>query len=181
MSPTIRIDEDVYEALKNRAEPFTDTPNSVLREVLGLATASDTGNSETTAGERPPAREGGAGLRSPQRSRSTRSKKVRKEEKRSRAATGTILRGEEYEAPILESLVARRGRAPSAEVMEELGERLHGKLMDKDHEVLDSGQVRWRNRAQFVRLRLVERGDMVKGSPRGIWEITEQGRQRVNG
>jgi uncharacterized protein (DUF4415 family) len=34
--PTIRVDEDVYEHLKREAEPFVDTPNSVLRRVLEL-------------------------------------------------------------------------------------------------------------------------------------------------
>lgn len=36
MTPTIRIDHDVYEALRNAAEPFVDTPNSVLRRLLQL-------------------------------------------------------------------------------------------------------------------------------------------------
>src|SRR4051812_6227175 len=34
--PQIRIDDDVYRALQGRAEPFTDTPNDVLRRVLGI-------------------------------------------------------------------------------------------------------------------------------------------------
>ncbi|MEU0472901.1 hypothetical protein ACFW5S_04920 [Streptomyces olivaceus] len=36
MSPTIRVDKEVYEALQQRAEPFVDTPNSTLRRILGL-------------------------------------------------------------------------------------------------------------------------------------------------
>ena len=36
MSPTIRIDDEVFAALKAKAEAFVDTPNSVLREVLEL-------------------------------------------------------------------------------------------------------------------------------------------------
>lgn len=34
--PTIRIDEEVYSWLKSQAEPFEDTPNSVLRRLAGL-------------------------------------------------------------------------------------------------------------------------------------------------
>jgi hypothetical protein len=34
MSPVIRIDDEVYAALKQRAEPFEDTPNSVLRRLV---------------------------------------------------------------------------------------------------------------------------------------------------
>ncbi|MGC0375785.1 hypothetical protein [Streptomyces sp. SAI-229] len=36
MSPTIRVDDEVYEELQKRATPFVDTPNSTLRRVLGL-------------------------------------------------------------------------------------------------------------------------------------------------
>ncbi|MGW5215418.1 restriction system modified-DNA reader domain-containing protein [Streptomyces sp. NPDC004051] len=36
MSPTIRVDSEVYEELQKRAKPFVDTPNSTLRRVLGL-------------------------------------------------------------------------------------------------------------------------------------------------
>src|SRR5438876_497382 len=34
--PTIRIDDEVYERLKKEAEPFVDTPNSVLRRMFEL-------------------------------------------------------------------------------------------------------------------------------------------------
>lgn len=36
MSRTIRVDDEVYTQLQSRAEPFVDTPNSVLRRLLGL-------------------------------------------------------------------------------------------------------------------------------------------------
>lgn len=36
MAPTIRVDDDVFSALQKRAKPFVDTPNSVLRRLLGL-------------------------------------------------------------------------------------------------------------------------------------------------
>jgi hypothetical protein len=34
--PTIRVDDEVYERLQRQAKPFVDTPNSVLRKLLGL-------------------------------------------------------------------------------------------------------------------------------------------------
>ena len=40
MTPTVRVDEEVYEQLKAHAEPFVDTPNSVLRRLLGLVPAA---------------------------------------------------------------------------------------------------------------------------------------------
>jgi 5-methylcytosine-specific restriction protein A len=36
MSPTIRVDEEVYTWLQKQARPFEDTPNSALRRVAGL-------------------------------------------------------------------------------------------------------------------------------------------------
>ncbi|QUX31189.1 hypothetical protein KGD83_12250 [Nocardiopsis akebiae] len=43
MSNVIRVDAEVYAALQERAQPFVDTPNDVLRRVLGLDTlASNT-------------------------------------------------------------------------------------------------------------------------------------------
>ena len=35
--PVIRVDEEVWKELQRRAEPLVDTPNSVLRRILGLA------------------------------------------------------------------------------------------------------------------------------------------------
>ena len=44
MVPTLRVDDDVYEYIQQKAEPFTDTPNSVLRRLFGLDEATiDTG------------------------------------------------------------------------------------------------------------------------------------------
>ena len=36
MSPTIRIDDEVYKWLQSQAIPFDDSPNSVLRRIAGL-------------------------------------------------------------------------------------------------------------------------------------------------
>lgn len=36
MPPTIRIDEDVFRVLQREAQPLVDTPNDVLRRLLGI-------------------------------------------------------------------------------------------------------------------------------------------------
>ena len=178
MSPTIRIDEDVFEELKKHAEPFVDTPNTVLRRLLSLrdgayeltdgAVEIDT-ESEETASEAPD-RQG----------RGTRQRRRRTKPKRApRAKTGSILHESAYELPILQIIEKQGGRAAAREVLDELEPRLDGQLTEVDRQQLASGDVRWRNRAQFVRLRLVEQGDLVTDSPRGIWEISDQGRRRV--
>lgn len=42
MMPTIRIDDDVWAWLKSHAQPFEDTPNSVLRRLAGLDQSAGT-------------------------------------------------------------------------------------------------------------------------------------------
>lgn len=37
---TIRIDDEVFEALSKLAQPLRDTPNSVLRRLLGMDNAT---------------------------------------------------------------------------------------------------------------------------------------------
>lgn len=172
MNPTIRIDDEVFEALKQHAEPFVDTPNSVLRRLLELPSnrkqpLSDHDEVPAEAPRQVRRRRSGSGRGSRPSTR--------------RARPGSILPDEEYERPILEILNEKGGRAPTSEVIDALGERLDGRLTPTDKETIGSGQVRWRNRAQFVRLRLVERGDMAKDSPRGVWEITDEGIRRVEG
>lgn len=175
MSPTIRIDEEVFEELKRHAEPFIDTPNTVLRRVLGLAetTGSRDDNpdeSEAIAAASSTARTDG------NRVRRRRTKNVRRAP---RAKTGSILAEEAYEVPMLEVIAEHGDRAAAREVLDELETRLDGLLTEVDKQPLSTGTIRWRNRAQFVRLRLVEQGDLVKDSPRGVWELTQQGRRRI--
>jgi len=56
MAPTIRIDDQVFEELKKRAEPFVDSPNDVLRRLLGLNGASPPSEAldSPTTGRHPP-------------------------------------------------------------------------------------------------------------------------------
>jgi Mrr N-terminal domain len=165
--PEIQIDNEVWERLKERAEPFVDTPNSVIRKLLELP-KSRNGH----AGRAAAAAAVGEG-------RARRARRQKGKHAAPRAQTGTILPDGAYELPLLAILDEHGGRAPTREVLDALGERLGDRLMPADHEQLRTGEVRWRNRAQFVRLRLIERGEMKRDSPRGVWEISEQGRDRL--
>jgi hypothetical protein len=55
MMPTIRISDEVFSELKRRAEALVDTPDSVLRKILGL---TGTAKSSTTGGLLPQLRSG---------------------------------------------------------------------------------------------------------------------------
>ena len=172
MSPTIRIDDDVYRVLQSRAEPFVDTPNTVLRRLLELGDAAEKREELAGASQvrvdsvEPFVPEKGAARK-------------KRTKKRKRAPSGTLLREEAYEIPLLSVLDEAGGSAAASEVIKALGLQLDGRLMPNDYESLNSGAIRWENRAQFVRLKLVQAGDMAGDSRRGVWEISQQGRRRV--
>ncbi|MGP8223035.1 MAG: winged helix-turn-helix domain-containing protein [Acidimicrobiales bacterium] len=113
--------------------------------------------------------------------RSAKTSKTKQRQSRPRAAHGTLLPEHEYEAPLLRALVAHGGSAPASQVIEDMGAALADRFTEADRETLDSGLTRWKNRVQFVRLRLVQAGQVKKDSPRGIWEVTSAGRERVDG
>jgi hypothetical protein len=165
MAPTIRVDDDVYTALQARAMPFQDTPNSVMRRVLGLPQAPDPSGEGAESKQH---RSAGRASRPRPRSGLTR-----------RAAKGSILAESEYEIPLLQALAELGGSASAADVLRLLGPKIEARLTDLDREPLPSGRLRWHNRAQFARLNLVRRGELDPESPRGVWQITEAGRMRL--
>ena len=64
------------------------------------------------------------------------------------------------------------------DVLVKVHEKMKDQLTEKDHEKLPSGTgIRWQNRAQWQRMRLIEKGYLKKDSERGIWEITDEGRK----
>lgn len=169
MAIEIEIDEDVFAALQSRAEPLVDDVNSVLRRLLSLPNLAPADTDDATTSLT------GEAVTKP--SRQTR--KRNKARGSSRAQRGTLLPETEYEVPILRALEEKGGSAPASHVIERVGKILAGRLTSVDEELLASGLVRWRSRTQFVRLRLSQRGDMMNNSPRGVWEISPQGRERL--
>lgn len=163
---TIEVDEEVYEELKRDAEPFEDTPNSVLRRRLGLTQAT-------------PALVDHDGGGAPQPGGNSRRRRKETRRARGRAPAGALLPESEYELPILRVLDKNGGRAATQEVVTAVGEMVKDRLTDLDHELTGTGQTRWQSRVQFARLRMVERGWIASGSPRGVWEISDVGRAHL--
>ena len=174
MTRTIRIDDDIYNYLKDRAEPFEDTPSTVLRRLLELPSENGAGATGAESFDSEEQENPASAIAAP-----TKPGKARRSKKRGRATRGSLVPQTDYELPILQVLDEKGGRAPSREVIDTIEPILADKLQDIDRSETSSGEIRWRNRAQFVRLTLIERGEMVKDSPRGIWEITDAGRERV--
>jgi hypothetical protein len=179
---SIVVDDEVFAELQSLAEPLIDDANSVLRRVLNLSPngaiaelspdapdASLGSSAEVEAMTSPP---GQPRQRAPKPS-------PRRKKRSDRAPKGSLLPEAEYELPLLEALVELGGSAPTSDVVDLLGKKLEAKLTAVDRETISSGEIRWRNRVQFVRLGLIKEGLMVKESPRGVWEITDEGRARV--
>lgn len=183
MSPTIRIDDEVYESLKRHAEPFVDTPNSVLRRILGLGIVEGQQDleAEPATPSSQPLRNVGlprSASKVPQVNKKGRAKKAAT--KRTRVPNGSLLPEDQYDVPLLSTLIDHGGAAAFQEVVNGVGEKLGDRLTELDRANLASGGVRWQSRLQFVRLRLIERGLMAKDSPRGVWAITDEGREFVS-
>lgn len=167
----IEVDEEVFQELKARAEPFVDTPNSVIRRELGL-------DDEESGQERGPEL---AVALSPEvaKSGSKRRRSRKSRSGRTRVPAGSLLPESEYVDPILRVISAKGGRAPTREVIEDVGGIVGDRLTVLDKERMASGAVRWHNRVQFTRLRMVDQGLLKSGSPRGVWEITDEGMRRI--
>ena len=190
MSPTIRIDDEVYQALKAQAEPFVDTPNTVLRRLFSLDPSKEVPDEADFVDSAPPRLPKlaavvtqptpTAGTTPTSATSRRRGKKPSTTTKRHRAPAGALLPEVRYELPLLSALLELGGAAPSRELIDIVGEKLKNDLTDVDKEKLKSGGIRWQSRVQFVRLRLIERGFMTKESPRGVWAISEAGRKFVD-
>lgn len=183
MVPTLRVDDDVYEELKSHAEPFVDTPNSVLRRLLGLDSApseiAGPTNMDEVDNERPP--EPPAVVPQQPRGRTARRRGGKGSAKRTRAPAGALLPEDDYEVPLLRALDELGGSAPSRQVIDRVGELLKDSLTDLDRDTLPSGGIRWQSRVQFVRLRLIQQGLMLKETGRGIWAVSDAGRSFLAG
>lgn len=156
MSPTwIEIDDEVMAKIKEEAEPFVDSPNDGLRQLLGLGPASEA-TCAPLPSRRPPRASG-------------------------RAPIGKLLPIEEYELPLLRALSQLGGSAQRTQVRDAVEPMLAEKLTDLDHQRLQSGEVRWENRLGFARIEAVRKGSLCSNSRRGIWELTDAGIERLGG
>ena len=165
------VDDDIFEALQAKAEPLIDDINAVLRRLLGIAESSASASRGST--ER-----GSAAARTGKKSR-TSGKRGRRRKSGTRAPRGATLPNSEYELPMLRALTDLGGSANARAVVDRMEQILEGKLQPIDREKITTGAIRWKNRTQFVRSKLIAENAMKKDSPRGIWEITDEGRARL--
>jgi len=146
--PKVELSPSIYRRLLHRAESFEDTAEDVIGRLL-----------DETKGAITPDRGSRALL----------------QENQAPAPPGSLLPVGAYWLPILAILDEAGGSAAANDVIDALEARMGDELKDRDRETLRNGEVRWRNRARFARLRMKERGLLSKTSPRGVWEITKRG------
>lgn len=104
-------------------------------------------------------------------------KRAHRQQDVARLPNGLKTHKSEYRVPILRALVELGGGGTAAEVLDHVYEQMKERLNKYDMSKLRSGEIRWRNTAMFVRNRLKNEGYLRKGSPRGTWEITDEGRE----
>jgi len=86
-----------------------------------------------------------------------------------------------FRMPILQALVELGGNGSVSDVLDHVETVMKPKLKDVDFEPLasDPNNLRWRNTAQWSRNIMVNEGLLKSDSPRGVWEITDKGRESI--
>ena len=83
--------------------------------------------------------------------------------------------------PILQVLSDMGGRGRAGEIVEQVGQVMEPVLHDVDYELLESdGKPRWQKAANWARKHMVDNGLLRADSPRGTWEISDEGRARLD-
>ena len=101
-----------------------------------------------------------------------------------RRVRGRIVRGEktpeaEYPIPILKALVEAGGRGRAGDIVDRVGQLMRGRLNAYDQQTLTTGEIRWRNTAEWSRNTMVNKMNpalLNPSSDHGWWEITQAGR-----
>jgi hypothetical protein len=151
--PTIRIEDDVLEGLKQLAEPFVDTPSSVIRRLL---------EEKGLIAKTPEAASRASGL-----------------QKLPSSAALELTPQSVYEQFLLVTLEDEfKGRGDKRSVTQAVLERMskRGMISTADLELVSTGETKAENTISWGRNALKERGHLVRKSARGIWELTQDGR-----
>ncbi len=81
-----------------------------------------------------------------------------------------------YRLPLLKAIIENGGKITPKEADERVFEIMKKNLSEADHENLDSGPVRWKRWIKWARFHLAKEGLLVHPGKRGIWEVTDKGR-----
>ncbi len=155
--PTIRIEQEVFDGLKKLAEPFVDTPSAVIRRLLAEKGILDPLELRAKPATVPASTE--------------------------RALTPDLTPQSIYEQFLLLTIAQGfAGRGDKRSVTKAVIERMvkQGFITRADLELVATGETRAENTITWGRNALKNRGLIARGSQRGIWELTEEGREAAN-
>ena len=85
-----------------------------------------------------------------------------------------------YALPILKALNQLGGSAATSEVLKVVRQLMKNQLKPIDLSSRPAGHLYWENRIHDMRRELINRGLMQNNSPRGIWEISDAGREALH-
>ena len=182
MSTDIEIDDDVFAKLQAEAIPLVDSPNDVLRRLLGLdepRTGRQSGNPTQDAADASlPLEAGGAGSKTHSTLKSLPPPPRRRpRSSNTRRAAGELLPLEEYCRPILAMLIENGGELRSREVPEAMEHLIDKYLRPADRVVDNQGNPAWFGRVGWAGSMCRKEGHLDSAAPRGIWRITDEGRK----
>ena len=151
--PTVRLEDDVFEALKKLAEPFVDTPSAVVRRLL---------EEKGLLGKR------------------ASSPVARVAAKADRSSAQALTPQATYEVFLL-SVLAREfgGKGHKRDVTHAVIRQMQGRglIGAADLELVATGETKAENTIAWGRHALKARGLISRLSSRGIWELTPEGRK----
>ena len=178
--PEISLTDETWARLKSRAEPFEDTPESVIRRLLDATDTQELreGSAMYSVGahaldEQPP-----SPVTAISRSNTPSIARLSAPEKRRlpRLGHGIKVPQIEFRNPILLVLQEMGGSGQTQEVLEGVERRMHNRLTSVDYALIPSGhEARWRKSANWERMNMVNDGLLQNDSPRGIWKLSDKG------
>lgn len=157
----IEVDDEVFGRLQRLAQPFVDTPNSVLRRTLGL----DEGHSP----------EDGDRLSTGQGDPLPGTKEGEMTNTTTAGPAPLMTPQRDFRPAIVELLMEAGGGRRMQEVLAGIEDRMGPRFHPHDWHPLPTGEIRWRNAARWERMKMAEEGLIKKGTAAGWWELTEDG------
>jgi hypothetical protein len=148
--PTIRLDQDVFEGLQRLAKPFVDSPSMVIRRLL---------------------EERGVLRAAP------------KAQKAAPRVPNALTPQSTYEAYLLVVLAKEfDGSAHKRDVTHAIVKRMmkDGFIGAADQELVSTGETKAENTIAWARNALKQHGYLSRTSPRGLWELTPEGKNAAS-
>jgi len=101
----------------------------------------------------------------------------RRSKKPTPRAKGELTPQGEFWRSMLQALVEMGGQGSRQEVHKAVERKMKDRLKPADYELNRDGTTKWSKAVDYQRLAMVREGLMARNTPRGIWKITDQGRQ----